>query len=137
MNEKMKAAERDLSRYTDEVPVDKAVKVIRKVTGVNVHLMSATEVEKALAHARTELRSGRVRDTPWNVNKEIQDASPERWEDLSQEARSTVGGLWAPEGGAELVITSLDPVQPKEKILSMIENLLAQKERLRLGKSGR
>ncbi len=35
--------------------------------------------------------------------------------------------------GVDLVVTTLDPVQTKEKILSMIANILEQKKRYPLG----
>ncbi len=135
MEDKLKIAQQELDQYKSDVPVEEAVRIIGRVTGLKVELLRSTEVEKAVEHAKAELRSGRVRDTPWKVNKEIQDSSPERWEDISQEARSTVAALWAPKVGADLVITSLDPDQPKDKILTMIENFLVQKERIQLGKS--
>src|SRR6266487_308480 len=135
MEDKLKIAQQELDQYKSDVPVEEAVRIIGRVTGLKVELLRSTEVEKAVEHAKAELRSGRVRDTPWKVNKEIQDSSPERWEDISQEACSTVAALWAPKVGADLVITSLDPDQPKDKILTMIENFLVQKERIQLGKS--
>jgi hypothetical protein len=52
----------------------------------------------------------------------------EGWADLTPEARSLVGTLWAEKTGVDLVITTLDPVQSKEKILSVISNMLEQKD---------
>jgi len=48
----------------------------------------------------------------------------EGWSDLTPEARSLVATLWAEKAGVDLVVTTLDPVQSKEKILSLISNML-------------
>ena len=62
-------------------------------------------------------------------------ASREAWTALTAEARSLVGTLWAEKTGVDLVVTTIDPVQTKEKILSMISNTLEQKKRYPLGRA--
>ncbi len=45
-----------------------------------------------------------------------------------------MGSLWAEEAGVDLVMTTIDPVQTKAKILDMIANVLEQKRRYPLGR---
>jgi len=72
---------------------------------------------------------------PYDVKNEVVKASREAWADLTPEARSLVGTLWADKTGVDLVVTTLDPVQTKEKILSMIADILEQKKRYPLGRA--
>jgi hypothetical protein len=74
-----------------------------------------------------------VRQGPYNVKNEIVKASREAWTGLTPLARSLVGSMWAGKTGVDMVMTTLDPVQTKEKILSMIANILEQKRRYPLG----
>jgi len=127
-------AKRDLQKYHgNEIPVTDAVSIVARVTGLRVHLLRDDEISEALEHASQLIASEKVRQGPYNVKNEVVKASREAWADLTPEARSLVGTLWADKIGVDLVVTTLDPVQTKEKILSMIANILEQKKRYPLG----
>ena len=104
------------------MPVTDAVSIVGRVTGLRVHLLRDDEISEALEYARQLIASEKVRQGPYNVKNEVVKASREAWADLTPEARSLVGTLWADRTGVDLVVTTLDPVQTKEKILSMIAN---------------
>jgi hypothetical protein len=93
------------------------------------------EVSEALEHARRLITSEKVRQGPYNVKNEVVKASREAWTDLTPGARSLVGTLWADKTGVDLVVTTLDSVQTKEKILSVIANMLEMKKRYPLGRA--
>ena len=97
--------------------------------------MRDDEISEALEYARQLIASEKVLQGPYDVKNEVVKASREAWADLP-EARSLVGTLWAEKTGVDLVVTTLDPVQTKEKILSMIANILEQKKRYPLGRGG-
>src|SRR5207237_10441744 len=99
------------------------------------NLLREDEVSQALEYARQLIASEKVRQGPYHVKNEVVKASREAWADLTSEARSLVGTLWADKIGVDLVVTTLDPVQTKEKILSMIANILEQKRRYPLGRA--
>jgi hypothetical protein len=131
-------AKRELQKYPgNEIPVTDAVSIVARVTGLRVHLLRDDEISEALEYARRLIASEKVRQGPYNVKSEVVKASREAWADLTPEARSLVGSLWAERAGADLVVTTLDPVQTKEKILSMIANILEQKKRYPLGRGRR
>src|SRR5436853_1897197 len=117
------------------MPVSDAVSIVARVTGLRVHLLRDDEISEALKYARRLIASGKVRQGPYNVKSEVVKASREAWTDLTPEARSLVGTLWADKTGVDLVVTTLDPLQTKEKILSMIANILEQKKRYPLGRA--
>jgi len=126
-------AKRELQKYPgNEVPVPDAVSIVARVTGLRVHLFRDDEISHALEYARQLIASEKVRQGPYNVKNEVVKASREAWADLTPLARSPVGTLWAEKTGVELVLTTLDPVQTKEKILSMTANILEQKRRYAL-----
>ena len=106
-----------------------------RVTGLQVHLLRDDEISEALEYARQLITSEKVRHGPYDVKSEVVKASREAWADLTPEARSLVGTLWAEKTGVDLVVTTLDHVQTKEKILSMIANILEQKKRYPLGRA--
>ncbi len=110
-----------------------AVSIVARVTGLRVHLLRDDEISQALEYARQLIASEKVLQGPYDVKNEVVKASREAWADLTSEARSLVGTLWADKIGVDLVVTTLDPVQSKEKILSMIANILEQKKRYPLG----
>jgi len=127
-------AKRELRKYPgNEIPVIDAVSIVARVTGLRVHLLRDDEISEALEYARQLIASEKVRQGPYDVKNEVVKASREAWADLTSEARSLVGTLWADKIGVDLVVTTLDPVQTKEKILSMIANILEQKKRYPLG----
>jgi hypothetical protein len=129
-------AKRELQKYPgDEIPVIDAVSIVARVTGLRVHLLRDDEISKALEYARRLITSEKVRQGPYNVKNEVVKASRGAWTDLTPPARSLVGSLWAGKKGVDLVITTLDHVQTKEKILSMIANMLEQKKRYPLGRA--
>jgi hypothetical protein len=129
-------AKRELQKYPgDEIPVIDAVSIVARVTGLRVHLLRDDEISKALEDARRLIASEKVRQGPYNVKNEVVKASRGAWTDLTPPARSLVGSLWAGKKGVDLVITTLDHVQTKEKILSMIANMLEQKKRYPLGRA--
>src|SRR5207302_9507201 len=119
----------------DEILVTDAVSIVARVTGLRVHLLRDDEISEALGYARQLIPSDKVRQVPYNVKSEVVKASREAWTDLTPEARSLVGTLWADKTGVDLVVTTLDPVQTKEKILSMIADILEQKKRYPLGRA--
>ena len=130
MNSAIDRAKKDLERLAgDEVPVAAAVPIIERATGLKIHLLKTDEIPRALANAQEMIRGERVREGPYEVKREIVSASPADWDDLSGKARSLVGTLWAPHVNSNLVITTVDQVQPKAKILDTIANLLVQKAR--------
>ena len=106
-----------------------------RVTGLRVHLLREDEISEALEYARQLITSEKVLQGPYDVKNEVVKASREAWTDLTPGARSLVGTLWAGKTGVDLVVTNLDPVQTKEKILSMIANILEQKKRYPLGRA--
>jgi len=108
---------------------------VARVTGLRVHLLRDDEISEALEYARRLIASEKVRQGPYNVKNEVVKASREAWADLTSEARSLESSLWAGKTGVDLVVTNLDPVQTKEKILSMIANILEQKKRYPLGRA--
>jgi hypothetical protein len=129
-------AKRELQKYPgDEIPVIDAVSIVARVTGLRVHLLRDDEISEALEYARRLITSEKVRQGPYNVKNEVVKASREAWADLTPMARSLVGSLWAGKTGVDLVVTTLDHVQTKEKILSMIANMLEQKKRYPLGRA--
>jgi len=129
-------AKRDLQKYHgNEIPVTDAVSIVARVTGIRVHLLRDDEISEALEYARRLIASENVRQGPYNVKNEIVKASREAWTDLSPLARPLVGSLWAGKTGVDLVVTTLDHVQTKEKILSMIANVLEQRKRYPLGRA--
>jgi hypothetical protein len=129
-------AKRDLQKYHgNEIPVTDAVSIVARVTGLRVHLLRDDEISEALEYARRLIASENVRQGPYNVKNEIVKASREAWTDLTPPARPLVGSLWAGKTGVDLVVTTLDHVQTKEKILSMIANVLEQRKRYPLGRA--
>jgi ATP-dependent Clp protease ATP-binding subunit ClpA len=129
-------AKRDLQKYHgNEIPVTDAVSIVARVTGIRVHLLRDDEISEALEYARRLIASENVRQGPYNVKNEIVKASREAWTDLTPPARPLVGSLWAGKTGVDLVVTTLDHVQTKEKILSMIANVLEQRKRYPLGRA--
>src|SRR5207245_8705612 len=100
-----------------------------------VHLLRDDEISQALEYARQLIASEKVLQGPYDVKNEVVKASREAWADLTSEARSLVSTLWADKTGVDLVVTTLDPVQTKEKILSLISNILEQKKRYPLGRA--
>ena len=134
MEGELSDAKRELRKYPgNEIPVIDAVSIVARVTGLRVHLLRDDEISEALEYARQLIASEKVRQGPYDVKNEVVKASREAWADLTSEARSLVGTLWADKIGVDLVVTTLDPVQTKEKILSMIANILEQKKRYPLG----
>ena len=134
MGSELYSAKRELQKYPgNEIPVTDAVSIVARVTGLRVHLLRDDEISEALEYARQLIASEKVRQGPYNVKSEVVKASKEAWADLTPEARSLVGTLWAEKTGVDLVVTTLDHVQTKEKILSMIANILEQKRRYALG----
>ncbi len=97
--------------------------------------MRDDEISESLEYARRLVSSEEVRQGPYDVKKEIVKASREAWADLTPGARSLVGSLWAGKTGVDLVVTTLDHVQTKEKMLSMIANILEKKKRYPLGRA--
>ena len=137
MGSELSDARRDLQKYPgDEIPVADAVSIVARVTGLRVHLLRDDEISEALEYAKQLIASEKVRQGPYDVKNEIVKATKEAWADLTPLARSLVGTLWADKTGVDLVVTTLDPVQTKEKILSMIANILEQKNRYPLGRGG-
>ena len=136
MDGELSNAKRELQKYiVNEIPATDAVSIVARVTGLRVHLLRDDEISEALEHTGRLIASEKVRHGPYNVKNEIVKASKEAWADLTPEARSLVGTLWAEKTGVDLVVTTLDPVQTKEKILSMIANILEQKRRYPLGRA--
>ncbi len=146
MGSELSDARRELQKYPgNEIPVTDAVSIVARVTGLRVHLLRDDEISEALEYARQLIAleyarqliaSEKVRQGPYNVKNEIVKASKETWTHLTPLARSLVGTLWADKTGVDLVVTTLDPVQTKEKILSMIANIPEQKNRYPLGRGG-
>ncbi len=135
MGSELSDARRELQKYPgDEISVVDAVPIMARVTGLQVHLLRDDEISQALEHARRLIISGNVGRGPYNVKNEIVKASHETWADLTARARSLVGSLWAETAGVDVVMTAVDAVQSKKKILSMIADLLEQKRRYPLGR---
>jgi len=129
-------AKRELEKYPgNEIPVIDAVSIVARVTGLRVHLLRDDEISEALEYAGQLIASEKVRQGPYNVKNEVVKASRETWVDLTPAATSLIGTLWADKIGVDLVVTTLGPVQTKEKILSMIANILEQKKRYPLGRA--
>jgi hypothetical protein len=105
------------------------------VTGLRVHLLRDDEISDALDYARQLVMSEKILHGPYSVKNEIVKASREAWSDLSPPARSLVGSLWADRAGVDLVVTTLDSVKSKEKILDMIANIVEQNRRYPLGRA--
>jgi hypothetical protein len=130
-------AKRELEKYPgNEILVPDAVSIVARVTGLRVHLLRDDEISQALEYARQLIASEKLQHGPYNVKNEVVKASREAWADLTPEARSLVGSLWAGKTGVDLVVTTLDPVHTKGKILSVIANILEQMERYPLGRGG-
>jgi hypothetical protein len=127
---------RELEKYPgDDIPVADTVSIIARATGLRVHVLRDDEISEALEYARQLIISGKVRRGPYNIKNEIVKASKETWTDLTPPARSLVASLWAEKTGTDFVITTLDHVQTKEKILSMIANILELKRQYPLGRN--
>jgi hypothetical protein len=136
LDDELSDAERELQKYPgNEIPVTDAVSIVARVTGLRVHLLRDDEISEALEYARQLIASEKVRQGLYSVKSEVVKASREAWTDLTPLARSLVGTLWADKTGVDLVVTTLDPVQTKEKILSMISNMLELKRRYPLGRA--
>ncbi len=137
MDGELSDARRELQKYPgSEIRVIDAVSIVARVTSLRVHLLRDGEISEALEYARQLITSEKVRQGPYDVKDEVVRASREAWADLTPAARSLVGTLWAGKTGVDLVVTTLDHVQTKEKILSMIANILEQKNRYPLGRGG-
>lgn len=138
MNNAIDRSKKDLEQFAgDEVPVADAVPIMERATGLKIHLLRIDETSQALANAQKLIKAEKVLEGPYGVKREIVGASPSDWDDLSGEARSLVGTLWAPHINSDLVVTTVDQVQPKSKILDTIANLLEQKARSNLGSRGK
>ncbi len=134
MNDELSEAKKALQEYPgEEISIADAVPIVAQATGLQVHLLLDDEVLPALEHAKKLIIADKVRQGPYEVKNEIVKTSREDWARLSPQARSLVGTLWTETAGADLVITTIDPVQTKEQILSIIENILEQKKRFPLG----
>ena len=137
MGSELSNAKRELQKYPgNEIPVTDTGSIVARVTGLRVHLLRDDEISEALEYARQLIASEKVRQGPYNVKNEVVKASREAWADLTPEARSLVGTLWAEKTGVDMVVTTFNHVQTKEKILSMIANILEQKNRYPLGRGG-
>ena len=136
MGGELSDAKRELQKYHgDEIPVTDAVSIVARVTGLRVHLLRDDEISEASEYARQLITSEKVRHGPYDVKNEVVKASREAWTALTPEAGSLIGTLWAEKTGIDLVVTTLDPIQTKEKILSLIASILEQKKRYPLGRA--
>lgn len=134
MRDELSSAKKELQEYPgEEIRVADAIPIVARATGLKVHLLRDDEVFPALEHAKKLIIGERVREGSYELKKEIVNASKDKWARLSPQARSLVGTLWSEMAGADLVITTIDPVQTKEKILSIIESFLELKQRVPLG----
>ena len=103
MGGELSNAEQELQKYHgDEIPVTDAVSIVARATGLRVHLLRDDEISEALEYARQLITSEKVRHGPYNVKNEVVKASMEAWTDLTPEARSLVGTLWAEKTGVDL-----------------------------------
>ena len=124
----------ELANYPgDEIPVVVAVTIMSRGTGLKIHLLTPDEIPRALSHAKVLIREEKVHERPSAVKNEVVRSSEEQWQFLSTDARTLVGALWTSEVNSDLVMTTLDPIQPKDKMLNLFENLLATRERFPLG----
>ena len=138
MNNAIDRAKKDLAEFAgDEVPVADAVLIMERATGLKIHLLRTDEIPRALANAQELIKAEKVLEGPYGVKREIVEASPSEWDDLSGAARSLVGTLWAPHMNSDLVVTTVDQFQPKSKILDTLANLLEQKAGSNLGSRGK
>lgn len=136
MIDELMGAWKELQEYPgEEISVADAVPVVARATGLRIHLLRDDEVVPALEHAKRMIVAERVHRGPYEVKNEIVKASREKWTGLSQQARIIVAALWAERIGADMVMTSVDPVQSKEKILATVEHILEQKKRFPLGQN--
>src|SRR6266700_1587700 len=120
MGSELSDAKRELQKYPgNEIPVTDAVSIVARVTGLRVHLFRDDDISEALEYARQLIASEKVRQGPYDGKNELVKAAREAWADLTSGARSLVGTRLADKTGVDLVVTSQDPVQTKEKILSM------------------
>lgn len=134
MTSEIDRARRELANYPgDEIPVVVAVTIMSRGTGLKIHLLTPDEIPRALSHAKVLIREEKVHERPSAVKNEVVRSSEEQWQFLSTDARTLVGALWTSEVNSDLVMTTLDPIQPKDKMLNPFENLLATRERFPLG----
>ena len=118
MSDELSDAKKALQEYPgEEIPIADAVPIVAQATGLRVHLLRDEEVLAALEQAKKLILADKVRQGPYEVKNEIVKTSREGWTRLNPQARSLVGTLWAEIVGADLVITTIGPVQAKEKIL--------------------
>lgn len=105
-----------------------AENAISEALGLKVHILdSPDETLKAVAHAKKEVREGRVQNQSAALSREIRGITTiEQWRNASEVARTMVGGVWAQATGRNLVITALDPTVPKWKVRETILRLLEQ-----------
>lgn len=128
MKDELERARQAMAGYPgDEIRVRDAVSIMSRVLGLKIHILTPEEIPRALANAKALILNEKVREGPFMVKNEIVRASEERWPDLSTQARSLVGSLWTSEVNSDLVLTTLDSIQPKDKMLNLVENLLEQK----------
>ena len=136
MGSELSDARRELQKYPgSEIRVADAVSIVARVTGLRVHLLRDDEISEALDYARQLIMSEKVLHGPYSVKNEIVKATREAWSDLSPPARSLIGSLRADKVDVDLVVTTLDSVQTKQKILDMIAEILEQKRRYPLGRA--
>lgn len=134
MKDELDRARQAMASYPgDEIRVLDAVSIMSRVLGLKIHILTPEEVPLALERAKALIIDEKVREGPFEVKNEIVRASLQHWPDLSAEARALVGSIWGSEANLDLVMTMGDPVQPKEKMLDLLENLLEQKAILGLG----
>jgi hypothetical protein len=132
--DELERAKEELDRYPgDEITVADAVPIISRITGVKIHLLQPEEVNRALQNAKKLIKSGEVKEGPLEVKYEVVKATEEKWTALSPGARAMVGTLWASEVNSDMVLTTVDDVQPKDKNLDLITNIRHQKLQLGLG----
>lgn len=132
----MDGVRKQLAKYKGDVPVQDAIFLATKVSGVRIHLLKPDEVTIAIAYAKEQLRSRRFHNIPSNVVKEVKVASLENWARLSTPTRALVATLWTPKTGADMVLSTIASAHPKEKILELIRSILSMGESGLVSRSG-
>jgi hypothetical protein len=136
MRDKFFAAMKELLEYPgEEITVADAVPIVARATGLQVHLLRDDEVFPALEHAKKTDHFRESAQRPLRGKERNCESIKGRLDQSKFATRTLVATLWAEMVEADMVITNVDPVQTKEKILAIIENILEQKKRFPLGKT--
>ena len=124
-------AETLLERFEEqEIPNKAAEKIISEASGLKVHVLEdEDEILQAIAHAKEEVREGRVGSLYDFWVKEIPRINTiAEWRTASPQARAVIGGVWSPKIGCNMIMTAVGPTVPKWKLRETVLRVLEKNQ---------